>query len=105
LRAARLFQIATSFCAWVVSRPRLALAPFLFDAQGCGPLALDPPLIEAHARNSLDAPIYDGPARSHNAKFSSGFLGKSRPVMLNLSISVDDPLRKLSVHRSNRDHE
>jgi hypothetical protein len=41
LRAARLFQIATSFCAWVVSRPKLALALVLFGAQGRrGPLAL-----------------------------------------------------------------
>jgi hypothetical protein len=36
--------------------PKLALAAFLFAPLGRGPLALDPALVEAHARNPLDAP-------------------------------------------------
>ena len=64
--------------------PKLALAPFFFGPQRCGPLARHPPLIEAHGRNPLDAPIYDGPARSHNGKFSSAFLKKKQTCYAHL---------------------
>jgi hypothetical protein len=93
LRAARLFHTATSFSAWDPIAAKLALAPFVFGPLGCGLLARQSAFVEAHGPKSPGhPPIYDGPGRSHNAKFSSAFLRKSRPAMLNLSLSVDDPL-------------
>ena len=52
LRAARLFQTATSFSALYPIAPKLALAPFPFGPLGCGPLARHQPLIEAHGQKS-----------------------------------------------------
>ena len=72
--------------------PKLALAPFFFGPQRCGPLARHPALIEAHGPKSPGRPqSMTGRHAPTTLSFRPLFSTKSRPIMLNLSIRVDDP--------------